>query len=101
MAKLFQELQRHGKFPFELVFLVMDPGYSAENRSIIESNAQMLQIPITVLKQIFSTLYIGWRIIRAICVPGCAGGICIIRQNSWDATRLRWGITSMMLLKPF
>ncbi|MFR1502285.1 MAG: ATPase, partial [Ruminococcus sp.] len=25
MAKLFQELQRHGKFPFELVFLVMDP----------------------------------------------------------------------------
>ena len=24
MAKLFQEIQRHGKFPFELVFLVMD-----------------------------------------------------------------------------
>ena len=28
MAKLFQELKRHNKFPFELVFLVMDPGYS-------------------------------------------------------------------------
>ena len=39
MAKLFQELQRHGKFPFELVFLVMDPGYSPENRAIIESTA--------------------------------------------------------------
>ena len=25
MAKLFQELKRHNKFPFELVFLVMDP----------------------------------------------------------------------------
>ena len=58
MAKLFQELQRHGKFPFELVFLVMDPGYSAENRSIIESNAQMLQIPITVFEtNIFDSVY--------------------------------------------
>ena len=26
MAKLFQELKRHDKFPFELVYLVMDPG---------------------------------------------------------------------------
>ena len=50
MAKLFQELQRHGKFPFELVFLVMDPGYSPENRAIIESNAKLLQIPIRYLK---------------------------------------------------
>lgn len=58
MAKLFQELQRHGKFPFELVFLVMDPGYSAENRSIIKSNAQMLQIPITVFEtNIFDSVY--------------------------------------------
>ena len=32
MAKLFQELKRHNKFPFELVFLVMDPGYSPANR---------------------------------------------------------------------
>lgn len=48
MAKLFQELKRHNKFPFELVFLVMDPGYSKENREIIERNAQALGIPITV-----------------------------------------------------
>ena len=32
MAKLFQQLHRHTKFPFELVFLVMVPGYSPENR---------------------------------------------------------------------
>ena len=30
MAKLFQELYRHHKFPFELKFLVMDPGYNAD-----------------------------------------------------------------------
>ncbi len=40
MAKLFQELKRHNKFPFEVVFLVMDPGYSAENRKVIEHNAE-------------------------------------------------------------
>ena len=58
MAKLFQELQRHGKFPFELVFLVMDPGYSPENRAIIESNAKLLQIPITVFEtNIFNSVY--------------------------------------------
>ncbi len=50
MAKLLQELQRHGKFPFELVFLVMDPGYNPANRRRIEDNAEMLNIPITVFE---------------------------------------------------
>ena len=58
MAKLLQELKRHGKIHFELVFLVMDPGYSAENRQIIESNAKLLQIPITVFEtNIFDSVY--------------------------------------------
>jgi len=58
MAKLFQELKRHNKFPFELVFLVMDPGYSAENREIIEKNAASLNIPITVFEtDIFESVY--------------------------------------------
>lgn len=50
MAKLFQELKRHNKFPFELVFMVMDPGYSAENREIIEKNAEKLGVPITIFE---------------------------------------------------
>lgn len=50
MAKLFQELKRHNKFPFEVVFLVMDPGYSPENREIIERNAKLLNVPITVFE---------------------------------------------------
>lgn len=58
MAKLFQELKRHNKFPFELVFLVMDPGYSSENREIIEHNAKKLNIPITVFEStIFDSVY--------------------------------------------
>ena len=46
MARLFQELQRHRKFPLELVFLVMDPGYAPENRRLIERNAAYLNIPV-------------------------------------------------------
>ncbi len=58
MAKLFQELKRHNKFPFELVFLVMDPGYSSANRTIIENNAELMNIPITVFESdIFDAVY--------------------------------------------
>ena len=47
MAKLMQLLQRYSEVPFEVVFLVMDPGYNEINRSKIESNAALLHIPIT------------------------------------------------------
>ncbi len=58
MAKLFQELKKHNKFPFELVFLVMDPGYSPANRSIIENNAKLLGIPVTIFESdIFDAVY--------------------------------------------
>ena len=50
MAKLFQELKRHNKYPFDVVYLVMDPGYSPENRTIIEKNARLLDIPITIFE---------------------------------------------------
>ena len=49
LAKLMQLLQRHSDFPFELVYLVMDPGYNPINRQKIESNAALLEIPITVV----------------------------------------------------
>lgn len=50
LAKLMQELHRHNEIPFELIFLVMDPGYDAENRKKIEDNAALLNIPITVFE---------------------------------------------------
>ena len=54
----FQELKRHNKFEFELVFLVMDPGYSEANRKVIENNAKLMDIPITVFEStIFDAVY--------------------------------------------
>ena len=58
MAKLFQKLKVHNKFPFEVKFLVMDPGYSPQNREIIEENAKRLGIPITIFESdIFDSVY--------------------------------------------
>lgn len=50
MAKLFQEIKRHNKFHFDLTFMVMDPGYNEYNRKIIEKNAELLGIPVTIFE---------------------------------------------------
>ena len=50
MAKLLQELQLHGKVKFDLVFLVMNPGYNEDNWNIILNNAKLLGIPINVFE---------------------------------------------------
>ena len=58
MAKCFQELKVHNKFDFEVKFLVMDPGYSPENRRVIEDNAKKLNIPITIFESdIFESVF--------------------------------------------
>lgn len=50
LAKLMQELQRHSLAKFELVYLVMDPGYNPENRKRIEENAALLGIPVMIFE---------------------------------------------------
>jgi tRNA(Ile)-lysidine synthase TilS/MesJ len=45
LAKCLQELQKYSHTRFALEFLVMDPGYSAENRRLIEENVRLLAIP--------------------------------------------------------
>ena len=50
LAKLMQELHKHSDVPFELVFLVMDPGYNPRNRERIEQNAALLRIPVTIFE---------------------------------------------------
>ena len=57
LAKLIQELKRHGKIHFEAVFLVMNPGYNEDNWKIIQDNADLLGIPLTVFEsEIFDTV---------------------------------------------
>ena len=50
MAKCFQELKRHGKINFDVVYLVMNPGYNEINKQKIISNAKIMNIPITMFE---------------------------------------------------
>ncbi len=50
MAKCMQELVRHGKFPFDVKYVVMNPGYNEYNLKVIKDNAKLLNIPILVFK---------------------------------------------------
>ena len=57
LAKLIQEVQKHGKIHFEPVFLIMNPGYNEDNWNIIQDNAKLLGIPLTVFEtNIFDTV---------------------------------------------
>lgn len=58
MALLFKELQQHKKISFEVVNLVMDPGYTSDNRRLIEKNAKKMGIDITIFDtDIFDSVY--------------------------------------------
>ena len=50
LAKLMQMLRRHSRTPFDLVCLIMDPGYSPANRARVEANARRLEIPYTLFE---------------------------------------------------
>lgn len=58
LAKLMQELHRHTRVPFEVEFLVMDPGYSPQNRRVIEENLKNLGVDAHIFESdIFSSVY--------------------------------------------
>jgi tRNA 2-thiocytidine biosynthesis protein TtcA len=50
LAKLFQEIKKHNKYPFDLVFISMDPGYAQENVDLLISNTNYLNIPLQIFK---------------------------------------------------
>ncbi len=50
LAKCLQELQRHGKMKFDLIFLSMNPGYNEENVQKVVLNAKLLNIPLTMFE---------------------------------------------------
>lgn len=57
LAKCMQEVKRHNKIPFELKFIVMDPGYNRKNIKKIKENAKKLNIDINIFKSnIFSVV---------------------------------------------
>ena len=90
LAKCMQEILRHGKMEFGLHFLVMDPGYNPENRKMIEENAKIMGIPITVFESDIFNVVVDVDQSPATCAPECAGAISMPTQSGWDAIRLPW-----------
>lgn len=68
MAKLLQELQKYSEVPFELVYLVMDPGYNELNRKKIESKQHYCTFRSRFLRPIFFPWQTTPKRTRAICV---------------------------------
>ncbi|WP_244834916.1 tRNA 2-thiocytidine biosynthesis TtcA family protein [Clostridium sp. BJN0001] len=50
MAKLFQELKRHSKYNFDVVFISMDPGFNDNVREVLLDNCRYLNIPVITYK---------------------------------------------------
>lgn len=48
LAKCMELLHRHSEFPFELVYLCMDPGYSPADRARLEALADALRLPLII-----------------------------------------------------
>ena len=48
MAKMMQMLHRHSDIPFDVEYLIMDPGYNPKNREKVIQNARFLEIPYTL-----------------------------------------------------
>ena len=44
LAKCVQELKRHSEIQFDAEYIVMNPGYNAENLQLIQSNLALLEI---------------------------------------------------------
>ena len=50
LACCMRQLQQHSEVPFELVYLVMDPGYNKENRELIEKNTKTLNLDVHIFE---------------------------------------------------
>ena len=82
MAKLFQELKRHNKFPFELEFLVMDPGYNKKIESLLSRMPKCLMYLFIFLKLISLRMFLILKNLLAIYVLECVGDIYIIKLKN-------------------
>jgi len=58
LAKLMQELSKHGEYPFDMEFIVMNPGYAPQNLQKIIDNSQILGIPVKIFEtDIFNSVF--------------------------------------------
>ena len=92
MAKLMQELQRHSKVKFELVFLVIGPWLATRSTDRKSRATQSFYTSQSrFLRRMSLRLPIRAKKIRAIYVHACAGAIYTARHRSLAADKIALG----------
>ena len=95
LAKLMQMLRRISDVPFELHFLVMDPGYAPANPSAFKTTPPCWEFPLRSWKAIFLRYLSGWMNANpATCAQKCAVAGSIITLRPWAAIKSLWATTS-------
>ena len=97
LAKCMQHLQKYSDFPFEVEYLVMDPGYSPPNRELIEQNARTLELPIRIFESpIFGVVDEGEGGSPCYLCARMRRGYLYKEAQALAATRSHWGTILMM-----
>ena len=91
LAKLMQELHHHSEVPFDLTFLVMDPGYTPGQPPSDRGKRGRLAIPITVLRRMSSPPPTTPIAIPVICVPECRRGHLYKQAQSLGCNKIALG----------
>lgn len=81
LAKVMQEFAAHGGIPVTLQFLAMDPGYSAENRALLEANARALGVPLRIFET--DVFHVAGRHAKNPCF------LCAKMRRGWLYTQAR------------
>ena len=85
LAKLMQMLQRYTETPFELVFLMMDPGYAPENRQLIAENAALLRIPLHIFEtDVFQVANEG-KMVCVVAPEAAEAALAAMRTSKYGA----------------
>ncbi len=101
MAKCMQHLQKYSDFPFEVEYLVMDPGYNSENRQRIIDNATALHLPIKIFDtRVFEIAEQSGRTPCYLCAK-CDAAASTNMLRNLAAIKSRSVTTLTMSLKPF
>ena len=94
---LQQQLKRQSDTPFDLEFIVMDPGYHPENRKLIQDNAALMNIPVRMFdSDIFDIVVDVDQSPLLSLRQDAPGGIFTPTQRNWAATRSLWDTTLTM-----
>lgn len=92
MAECFKLLHKHSDFPFEVKYLVMNPGYNEINLQVIKNNLKILNIPATIIEtNIFEIANSQDHSPCYLCAKMRRGALYRIAKNDFGCNKIALG----------